>query len=277
MKKIKCIIQVSDIHIRNFMRLDEYVEQLGKFIDKCKEIASNYEKDEVRIVICGDLVHQKNTISNELMIFASQFIRQLEEIATVIVIAGNHDLVLNNLSRKDTITSLFETAKFQNAYFLDYELDFMSGYLVDNNITWVLYSIYDDYNAPNIEKAKEEYPDNICLGLFHGMVSGSMLSNGTITESGIDGNIFTDCRYVLAGDIHKRQVLDFKGTELVYPGSLIQQNLGETISQHGFCVWDLEHMEHKFIDLESEYGFYKFKIESFDDIENNNEQLTNFQ
>lgn len=276
--EIKCIIQVSDVHIRNFMRLDEYIVQLNKFIDKCKIIASEYSKEEVRIVICGDLVHQKNTISNELLIFASNFIRQLEEIGTVVVIAGNHDLVLNNLSRKDTITCLFETAQFDNAYFIDAELNYMSGYLVDNNITWVLYSIYDDYNSPNISNVKKEYPNNICLGLFHGMVKGSMLSNGTINENGINGDIFSDCKYILAGDIHKRQVMDFKGTKLVYPGSLIQQNMGETITQHGFCVWKLgKEINFNFVDLESEYGMFKFKINNIDDIKNNNEKLLNYQ
>lgn len=276
--EIKCIIQVSDVHIRNFMRLDEYIVQLNKFIDKCKIIASEYSKEEVRIVICGDLVHQKNTISNELLIFASKFIRQLEEIGTVVVIAGNHDLVLNNLSRKDTITCLFETAQFNNAYFLDAELSYMSGYLVDNNITWVLYSIYDDYNVPNITNVKKEYPNNICLGLFHGMVKGSMLSNGSINENGINGDIFSDCKYILAGDIHKRQVMDFKGTKLVYPGSLIQQNMGETITQHGFCVWKLDkELTFNFVDLESEYGMFKFKINNIDDIKNNNEKLLNYQ
>ena len=45
--------------------MEEYNEQLMKFIDKCKEIASNYEQDEVRIAICGDIVHQKNTISQQ--------------------------------------------------------------------------------------------------------------------------------------------------------------------------------------------------------------------
>ena len=88
---IKCVIHCSDIHIRNFQRLGEYAEQLTKFVNECKEVVSNYKKDEVRIVISGDLVHQKNNISNELMTFTSFFLRQLEEIATVIIIAGNQD------------------------------------------------------------------------------------------------------------------------------------------------------------------------------------------
>ena len=48
---IKLIIQVADIHIRNVLRHDEYAQQLGKFIEKVKEIASPYKKEEVRIAL----------------------------------------------------------------------------------------------------------------------------------------------------------------------------------------------------------------------------------
>jgi hypothetical protein len=42
---VKIIIQCSDIHIRNFQRLDEYAEQLQKFVEKCKKITKDYERD----------------------------------------------------------------------------------------------------------------------------------------------------------------------------------------------------------------------------------------
>ena len=78
---IKCIIQCADIHIRNFKRHDEYAEQLNNFIEKCKNITDKYEnpQEEVRILICGDIVHQKTDISNELFIFVSSFLRQLSD------------------------------------------------------------------------------------------------------------------------------------------------------------------------------------------------------
>ena len=110
---IKKIIHCSDIHIKNLLRHDEYAEQLSKFIDKCKEIAEPYQYEEIRIVISGDLIDQKNTITPELISFVSIFIRELEKIAKVIVIAGNHDLIVNNLSRKDAISSIFVTAAFE--------------------------------------------------------------------------------------------------------------------------------------------------------------------
>ena len=116
---IKKIIHCSDIHIKNILRHEEYAEQLTKFIEKCQEISQNYEQDEIRIVIAGDLIDQKNNISPELITFVSTFIRELEKIAKVIVIAGNHDLIVNNLSRKDAISSIFETAAFNNAFLID--------------------------------------------------------------------------------------------------------------------------------------------------------------
>ena len=225
MTDIKCIIHLADIHIRNFQRLEEYSEQLTKVVDKCKEIASEYKKEEVRIVISGDLVHSKNTISNELIVFASYFLRQLEEIATVIVIAGNHDLIVENQARTDTITALFDTADFQNCKFLDAMLDYKSGCAIDNNVVWCLYSIYEDFLRPTtIEEVKEENPNSRFIALFHGQIVGSTLNNGYVSDSGLDGDAFEGCDCVMAGHLHKRQVLKRGDTEIVYPGSLIWRN-----------------------------------------------------
>jgi DNA repair exonuclease SbcCD nuclease subunit len=271
---IKCIIHCSDIHIRNFQRLNEYAEQLTNFVEKCKEIAKDYERDEIRIVICGDLVHQKNNISNELMTFSSFFLRQLEEIAKVIVVAGNHDLLVNNMSRTDTLTALFDTANFDDCMFIDSVLGFESGFVEDDNVVWALYSIYSGYAPPSFADLNAEGKQ--IIGLYHGMVVGAKLNNGTIVDGGAEGSLFDGCTCVMAGDIHKRQVIKYNDIEIVYPGSLIQQTFGETVSQHGFVVWDVENMSHKFVDLESEYGLYDIEIESLDDLDEDKERLINF-
>ena len=273
---IRKVIHCSDIHIKNLLRHDEYAEQLNKFIERCQEICEPYEKDEVRIVISGDLIDQKNNITPELITFVSTFIRELEQIAKVIVIAGNHDLIVNNLSRKDAISSIFETASFENAFLLDMELNYQSGYVIDDNITWCLYSIFDNFNKPNIQEAQKEYPDNKIIGLYHGMIIGSMLYNGNIVDSGVQGELFEGCDCVMAGDIHKHQELKRGDVKIVYPSSLIQQNYGETITQHGFAVWDIESMEYEFVPLTSDYGMYKFEIKDIKDIDNDKEILINY-
>ena len=61
-----------------------------------KEEILQYKKEEIRIVIAGDLVHQKIVISNEQLMLGTWFLRKLEEIAPVIMIAGNHDTYFKN-------------------------------------------------------------------------------------------------------------------------------------------------------------------------------------
>lgn len=272
---IKVIIHCADLHIRNYQRHDEYVEQLEKFTNECREIASRYEPGEVRILISGDLVNQKNTISNELMVISSFFIRKLEEIATVVVIGGNHDMVVNNTSRTDTLTGIFQTANFENSTFLDMMLDYKSGCVVDDNIIWAVYSIYDDYRRPDIEDTIENNPGKTVVGLYHGMIIGAKLDNGTIAEDGLNCDAFTNCDCVMAGHIHKRQELRRGDVKIVYPGSLIQQSFAETVSEHGFAVWNMEDLTYGFVDIESDYNLYDIEIEDEKDIDADKEKLIN--
>lgn len=273
---IKLIISCADIHIRNFLKQEEYAEQLTRFIEKCSELTEGYSVDEVRIVIAGDILHQKNNISPELITIVSTFIRQLEEYGTVIVIVGNHDFAENNTSRKDAISSIFDTAQFERAYLLDAELDYQSGYVVDDNVVWCVYSIYNQYMKPDLLKAKEECPNHTFIGLYHGMIVGATLNNGFVADEGVDGDLFGGCDFVIAGHIHKRQELKRGDVPIVYCGSLIQQDIGETVTQHGFSVWDVETQQHKFVDLPSEYGEYVMEIHNIDDIDNDLEVVLNY-
>lgn len=273
---IKKIIHIADIHIRNFQRLEEYTFKLNELNEKIKEEIKGCSKDEIRIILAGDINHSKNSVSNELIAFVSTWIRQLEEFGRVIVISGNHDLMVGNMSRIDTLTAIFTASQFKNAIHLDSYLGYESGIVPDDNVTWALYSIFSDFRRPNIEQAKKDFPDNTVIGLYHGTIIGATLNNGTTIDSGVDGDLFYGCDFVAAGDIHKRQELKRGDVKIVYPGSLIQQTFGETVTQHGFVVWDLEKKSHKFIDLSDNYALYDFEIKSVDDIDNDKEILINY-
>lgn len=275
---IKRIYQIADVHIPTYQKLEMYSEQLQKLIYNIDEDARNsgLPSDEMRIVICGDLVNSKNNVTNELNVFASSFIRQLSSIAKVICIAGNHDLVENNTSRTDTLTAIFQTAQFNNAVFLDMELGYESGIVYDDDITWALYSFYDDYKRPDIDNAREDKPNNKVFGLYHGQIVGTKLYNGFVSDSGQGADIFSGCDFVLAGHIHKRQSIKKGDYEIVYSGSVLQKDYGESITQHGYVIWDLTKNEYTFVDIPSEYGYYDFSINSIDDIKNGNEKLNNY-
>jgi DNA repair exonuclease SbcCD nuclease subunit len=215
-------------------------------------------------------------VTNELNVFASTFIRNLSSIAKVVCIAGNHDLVESNASRVDTITAIFETAQFDNAVFLDMELGYESGIIYDENITWALYSFYDGYRRPDIETAIEEKPENTVIGLYHGQGIGLKLFNGTVTGDGQECSIFDGCRCVMAGHIHKRQSIKKGECEIVYSGSVVQKDYGESVTQHGYAVWDIDSMAYEYVDLPSEYGYYVFTISSIEDIREDREKLNNY-
>ena len=59
-------------------------------------------------------------------------------------------------------------------------------------------------------------------------------------------------------------------------GSTIQQNFGETITKHGFGIYDVEKDKYKYVDLVNPRPFLNFKIKDIEDLEHGTEQLVNY-
>jgi len=200
-KKVKVVIHMADIHLRTFRMHEEYGEVFKTTLKRIRNLVKDYDREEIRIVIAGDYVHQKITISNELLILGTWFLRKLEAIAPVIMIAGNHDLLENNKDRIDSLTPMVKLLPGLN---INYYTGESSCYL-DNNIVWCVYSIFDENNRPDIEKARAEFGDDkTYIGLFHGPVVGLKTDLGYEFDHGANINIFSGCDIVMMGDIHKR-------------------------------------------------------------------------
>ena len=270
------IISCADIHIRNYKRLEEYREQLKKFIDECKMIAEENGAENTRIVVAGDLLHNKLDISGEGYVMASQFIKALDGICKTIIIGGNHDMNMSNLSRLDPVSAIFDMCDFEQTYFLDNELNYESGCVVDDNIVWCLYSSFDNFSKPNIDEYRINHPDNTFIGLFHGELKSAKTDAGYATENGLDVSYFSNVDFCICGHIHKRQKINFNGTTALYIGSLIQQDHGENINNHGFVVIDVETLTYSEHNIKNDRGFYTFTITSESDIDEDKEELINY-
>lgn len=268
---VKKIIHLADVHIRNYRLHDEYKDVFKTLIKDIKNLVSSYEKNEVRIVIAGDLVHQKIVISNEQLVLGTLFLKRLEEIAPVIIIAGNHDLLENNKDRMDSITPMVNFLPNTDInYFKE------SKCYLDENIVWCVYSIFEGNKRPNIEEARVEFGDDkTYIGLFHAPIINAKSDLGYEFDHGSELKIFEGLDMAMLGDIHKRQTFNHNGVIIAYPSSLIQQNFGENITKHGFLLWDVETKTFTEHDVENKYPYYQFKITSLDDLENNNETLIN--
>lgn len=265
------VVHMADIHIRTFRMHDEYKDSFNHLLIDLREQLKDFSRDEIRIVIAGDLVHQKIVISNEQLILGTWLIKELEKIGPVVIIAGNHDMLESNKDRMDSITPMIQFLPDSNVtYFKE------SKCYLDENIVWCVYSIFEENKRPDIEAARKEFgQDKLYIGLFHGPIIGTSTDIGYVIDHGAGLEIFDGLDICMCGDIHKRQLINHNGIPIVMPSSLIQQNYGENLSNHGYLIWDANDKTFIERNVRNDYPYYCFKIKSLEDIENNLEKLTN--
>lgn len=281
------IISCADIHIPALKGIDELKGILTKFINNCEKIVEEEGPECVRIVVVGDIFHSKINITNESILTAHWFFSQLDKICKTIVIIGNHDFLMNNMDRVDSLSPLFDIGGYKQVIFLDKELGCKSGIYDDDNVSWCLYSSFSGFNRPDIDahkvlNAETDKKDNFYVGLIHGEVNGAITVTNYVSETGVSQDVFDGCDFVIAGHIHKRQELKKNDVKIVYCSSINQKDYGESITGHGFVLWDIDvddklDISYKYIDIPNEDGgFYKFEINDISDLEKDEEDLINY-
>ncbi|EKX38209.1 hypothetical protein GUITHDRAFT_144331 [Guillardia theta CCMP2712] len=97
--------------------------------------------------------------------------------------------------------------------------------------------------------------------LFHGTFGGTKLNESRLSDNNDTVHTYPfewtkDFQFLLLGDIHLRQNGTNKyGTLWGYSGSLIQQNIGEDIIDHGFSLWDLRERKIHNFNVYNPFGF----------------------
>jgi DNA repair exonuclease SbcCD nuclease subunit len=251
---------------------DLYREQFETLIDEIRQHnilwhQENIQYEEIRIVVAGDIAHQKINISNEQLLLTSWFLKELSKYGKVVIIPGNHDFLENNTQRMDSITPVVQLLDDPTiVYYKD------SGDYIDDNIQWVVYSLYQHNARPEFIKDETK----LTVGLFHGPIQGLSTDLGFEFEDAYDRLNFVDLDLLLCGDIHKRQQFTLpNGGQAVMVGSLIQQNFGETVKHHGYGIYNVITNEYEFHDLPNEQPFLHFRINDIKDIENETEEHVN--
>jgi DNA repair exonuclease SbcCD nuclease subunit len=257
---IKRLIHFSDLHIRLFKDHELYRGILEKAFSEWRALKPD------RIVFTGDLVHSKNQMTPELVEFVAWTLNECSKIAKTVLIIGNHDFLENNSSRLDALTPIIDSLKNENVvYYKD------RGVYEDDNIMWVVYSLTSHNIPPEIPKT-----DLKKIGLFHGPVVGLTTSIGFRFEDGFEASKFDGCDLVLCGDIHKRQIFDIPDNKTAYMiGSTIQQNFGESLTNHGYGIYQVDTDQYTFVDLPNPKPFLSFKLLSFEDLDKGSEKLVN--
>ena len=249
---ISHIVHISDIHIRLYNRQKEYADIFQKLFQKIREIKA--EIPNLIIIITGDLLHSKNILSPESILITQQFLQKLSEITATLLIAGNHDALLTNNQREDSITAITKNIEIPNFHYLKY-----SGVYIFENLAIAVNSIIDNkwIFARDIQRRDTT---THTVALYHGSVG--------LCETGVGFRMrgeklvddFEGYDYALLGDIHKFQFLDPEGKRIAYASSLIAQNFSEWNHPHGLLLWDLFWGNHQYHEIPNAFGFFVFNL-----------------
>lgn len=287
---VEKILHVADIHIRLTKRHEEYREVFQKLYTYVDTMPTNSA-----IAILGDTLHSKVDLSPEAVQLASEFLRSCADRRPTILIAGNHDCLLTNKTRLDSISPIVTNLSHKNLFYLRESKLYGAANILLNNM-----SIFDDPTSyikmKNVTKRlRREFDTTVAL--FHGPVNraqtdmGFSINNRSITVDTFDGHDIA-----LLGDIHKMQTMyiehrssekadvdgllatgewstlsgpdDLSTTYVLrkkfpiirYSSSLLQQNHGENLRDHGFSVWDVKSRTFEHVEMLNDYGYYTIEV-----------------
>jgi len=248
--KLRTIAHCADIHIRLFKRHDEYREAFNTFYEQLHQT----DLTDGVIVVAGDILHAKTDMSPEMVELASEFLRTLADIAPTFIIAGNHDLNLSNMNRLDSLTPIIRNLNHSNLHYLKHSDIYQIA-----DVDFAVFSILDDREQwPEVQNCRKNARK---IAMYHGPVHGAQTDvKYVITNRHVDVTTFEGYDVVLLGDIHKYQVLQESNPIIVYSSSLIQQNHGESVTGHGWCLWNVEDCTHIFKELPNAYGYYTLEL-----------------
>ncbi len=257
--ELKQVIHIADIHIRNVKRHKEYKELFKKLIAETKSLVK--AEPNTIVYIGGDIAHTKTDMSPELIEMISYLFESLANITDVLVIAGNHDLNLNNKSRLDALTPIVNLINKFNKRL---------HYLKKSEI----YRFADtDFAVFSLLDGKKIIPSSECsatnkIALYHGPIVKAVLDSGMVIDSGINLNVFDGYDIAMLGDLHKMQVLQeyhIGKNKVIKPaikfvGSFCQNNFGESYENHGYYLWKLKTKKADFVKIPNDYGYYTLRL-----------------
>ena len=187
-------------------------------------------------------------MSPELVHQISWFLTECAKLRETIIITGNHDCNLNNSHRLDVLTPIIENLGNNRIHYLR-----DTGVYNIHNLTFVVYSILDD---------KENWPKGDTIDgenkivLFHGPVNKAQTDIGyTVSSNSFQVDMFDGYDMAMLGDIHKRQTFGEGYEWVAYTGSMIQQNHGELLENHGYLLWDIPTRTFTEHHIHNDYGF----------------------
>jgi len=209
------IAHLADIQVRYGKRHDEFQTVFERTLSDLSEQRPD------RIVLAGDIFHDKVKLSPSSIELVSRFMFNLSDIAPTDVILGNHDLNLKQLEQGDPLSPIFEIARRlgredkaivvtdANKDTVDFQCKSIyyypnSGFFdIAPDLVYGVFSCKDN----KMLKIQNKDPDKTYVALWHGTLYGSKMDNGYDASGDdlVNMSTFQGFDAVLMGDIHEYQ------------------------------------------------------------------------
>lgn len=236
-------------------------ERVEDFLRSFDYIVDYVEREQVDLVLfAGDLFH-KPSPSPALLKEVATRLRDIADIATLVIIPGNHDMRKSVLD--DTPLSVLSALSVDNIYTTDvpcvWEIETTGGRVVVAAMPYPKPSKYVDNSIGDLDKKQQIFDQAVvsclsslgeeartlkrnspCFFVGHFTVNGCDLGNGQIA---IDFQSYVQMKYlrsgpwdyVALGHIHKHQALSISKPPVIYSGSMDRVDFSETDNK-GFVM-----------------------------------------
>ena len=233
------------------------METISNLLEIAKDVAP------AASVIAGDVLHDRSALDPHAVRVFRTLVFGLAELAPVVVIQGNHDHHPQHAcpdAPHDVLGELLALVRSDRVVYLK-----DSGHTVVAGVGFGVVTVHDSVpegearsgGAAPTREFPRPAPGVPNVALFHGSIQGSKSDAGArdaeAARTGVPAAWFSGYDAVMLGDQHVQQIgnHDVVGDAMMlsddpakptwaYPGSLVQQNHGESLWNHGAIVWDLE-------------------------------------
>lgn len=250
----EAIYHIADIHI-DARRGDEYKEAFQKFV----KIVNSDNRKKI-ITILGDTFDEATKVKTKDGDLFKEICSILLMCKTEIVfILGNHDFNIHKPNEGNLLSNCNldkMSVEWDGKIVYPFKVFTESGIYPMGNIDFHVYSPTD-----NILHLPKKESKNIKVLLLHESLNGTVFQNRhPVKNQNIDLKLadLKDFDMVHMGDNHQHQIITIAENKYAsYPGSFIQQNLGECLD-HGFNIWDVKTLKCEFRIIPNDYGFLPF-------------------
>jgi len=253
----KTIFHISDLHIHNSTRYQEYQLVLETLIQSITNHPA-YHPETSLIINTGDTLDKAAKMTAEAIQQVQEFRQRLSKLAYNIWIPGNHDIRVDDRQKSEIDSLSAILAENHNGESFTYLKD-NTVILVGQNLTISHISVFRPPDSTPAQMLEAIPQDRTKIALFHGMIDSAVSGDGYLLrncEFKLDA--FKDYDMTLLGDVHRFQRLT---PSCAYAGSLIQQNFGEPQDIHGGCiVWNIKDNTSEFMPIHNDFGYVTLHV-----------------